>query len=294
MRHLTGENIKVDRDLAIAIGKFDGLHKGHMALLAMLKEVAKNSKLSSAVLSFAPHPTVVLTDKNVPQILSPHEKFHLLGQLGLEYYIEYPFTHQFAQISPEYFINNIAYKQLRCRMLVVGENFRFGAGGRGDAALAKKLGAPLGLHVHVISLIADKSVHISAEGVRRLILNKDFCGTARACGRNFFVMGRVVHGKKKGREMGFPTANIAPHEGKLLPPIGVYHTITFVENIGYSSITNVNNDIIETHLLDFNGDLYNSTIRIDFLCWMRHMQGFASYDELARQLAKDVAARKSL
>ncbi|MDR2183313.1 MAG: riboflavin biosynthesis protein RibF [Clostridiales bacterium] len=294
MKYIHGENIEIDHDLAITIGKFDGLHKGHIALIAKLKEVAAVQGFASALLSFAPHPAAVLSGKDVPLILSPHEKFHLLSQLKLDYYIEYPFTHQFAQIGPEYFIQNIVFQQLRGRALIIGENFRFGRGGLGDVALAKGLGADLGLYMHTLPLVTDDSVQVSAEGIRRLIADKDFRGVRQACGRDFFLMGDVVHGKKKGREMGFPTANIIPPESKLLPPVGVYHTTTFMENIGYNSITNVNEGISETHLLDFRGDLYGRTIRIDFLRWMRDMRGFASYEELSRQLEKDAAARLTL
>jgi len=290
MIHVYGANIEIDCNLAIAIGKFDGLHKGHVALIEEL-EKARSLKLDTAVLSFAPHPAAVLTGKNVPQILSSHEKISLLQGMDVDYYIEYPFTHQFAQISPESFIQDILYKQLRCRALVVGENFRFGAGGRGDAVLAKSLGAKLGLQVHTIPLVTDKSVQISAESIRGLVAAKDFDGVAQACGRNFFLMGKVTHGKKKGREMGFPTANIVPYEDKLLPPIGVYHTTTFVGNAGYPSITNVGADVTETHLLDFSGDLYSHMIRVDFLKWMRDGRHFESYDDLAVQLAKDAKAR---
>lgn len=293
MKYLSGKNIEISHDLAITIGKFDGLHKGHLALIDKLKEVAASYGLATAVLSFAPHPATVLTGKNVPLILSLDEKFYLLNQLGLDYYIEYPFTNQFAQTSPEYFIENIIFQQLQARALVIGENFRFGKSGRGDIALAEKLGISLGMYVHTMPLITDKTDRISAENIRRLIFAKDFQGVMQACGRNFFLMGNVVHGKKRGREIGFPTANIIPHEGKILPPSGDYHTSTFVGNFEYQSITNVGADVIETHLLDFAGNLYGQTIRVDFLHWMREMRSFASYDELARQLEKDANARRA-
>ena len=287
------ENIKINRDLAITIGKFDGLHKGHMALIAKLKEVAAEQRLVSAVLSFTPHPAAVLRGKDIPLILSPQEKSYVLNQMDVDYYIEYPFTQQFAQVSSENFIKNILFQQFGSKALIVGENFRFGKNGLGDVALAERLGAEIGLHVHIMPLVADKTAQISSENIRRMVAAKDFHGVYQACGRNYFIMGDVVHGKKKGREMGFPTANIVPHKNKLLPPLGVYYTSTFVDNIGYPSITNVGADTTETHLLGYSGDLYGCTIRIDFLQWMRDMQSFASYDDLALQLTKDAVARKA-
>ena len=287
------ENIKINHDLAITIGKFDGLHKGHMALIAKLKEIAQSRGLAPAVLSFTPHPAVLFSGKNVPLLLTPDEKSHILSQLGVDYYIEYPFTHQFTQISAENFIKNIVFQQLRSKALVVGENFRFGKGGLGDVALAQSLGTETGLHVHTIPLVTGEAAQISAGNIRGLVAAKDFEGVRQACGRNYFVMGEVVHGKKKGREMGFPTANIVPNESKLLPALGTYHTLTFVDSAGYPSITNVGAGTTETHLLGFRGDLYGRTIRIDFLQWMRDMRSFASYDDLALQLAKDANAREA-
>ena len=294
MKLIVGNNIEINQDLAITIGKFDGLHKGHMALITKLKEVAAEQGLATAVLSFSPHPAVVLGGKSISLILSPYEKSHILGQLGLDYYIEYPFTHHFAQISPEIFIKNIIFQQLCSKALIVGENFRFGMDGRGDVVLAQRLGADLGLRVHTMPLVADGAAQISSANVRRLVAAKDFRAVTQTCGRNFTLMGPVVHGKKNGRKMGFPTANIVPHKDKLLPPRGVYATTAYVENISYDSITNVGTDLVETHLLDFSGDLYGRILRVDFLQWMRDMQSFESFEMLAKQLAIDAKNRNTI
>ena len=293
MKYLTGKNIEIDYSLglglglAITIGKFDGLHRGHMALIAKLKEVAKKSKLATAMLTFTPHPATVLSGKDIPLILSGHEKIDLLKREGLDYYIEYPFTHQFAQISPECFIRDIAFQQLHARALIVGENFRFGKDGRGDVVLAKELGADLGLDVHITSLVTNNSAQINSENIRKLVVSKDFDGVAQACGRHFFLVGEVVCGKKKGREMGFPTANIVPVANKLLPPIGVYITITHVDDVSGLSITNVGPDLVETHILHYCGNLYGRTLRIDFHQWLRDMRNFRSPGELVQQLKND-------
>jgi len=265
MKYIHGENIEIFQDLAITIGKFDGLHKGHMALIDKLKKVANNHDLATAVLSFSPHPAAVLSGKNIPLILSQYEKISLLEQEGIDYYIEFPFTHQFAQVLPENFIEDIIFKQLQTRALVVGENFRFGESGRGDVALAQEIGAKLGLHVHTLPLVADKNAQISSETIRKMINTKDFCGAKQACGRDFFLMGDAVQSKKKGQQMGFPAANIITPKNKLLPPAGVYHTRTFVDDISYESISNVNANNVETRLQGYTGDLYGRYIRIDFL-----------------------------
>ena len=292
MRHIFGENIHINRDCAVAIGKFDGLHKGHMALIAKLKEVAKKRGLAAAVLSFVPHPAAVLAGVNVPFILSPSEKIYVLNQLNLDYFIEYPFTKQFAQISPEDFLKNIVFEQLSGKSLVVGENFRFGKNGAGDAAFAKEIGCTLGLHVHTMALVTQDTAEISAKNIRRAVTAKDFRATKDMCGRNFFLTGEVVHGKKKGREMDFPTANIIPDEKKLLPPCGVYATTTYVDGTAYASVTNIAPCIVETHLLDFCGNLYGHSLRVDFLGWMRDTEKFSSYENLAAQLAQDVIGRR--
>ncbi|MCL2573224.1 MAG: riboflavin biosynthesis protein RibF [Defluviitaleaceae bacterium] len=294
MIYLHGQNIEVNQDLAITIGKFDGLHKGHIALISELKKVAKSRNLAATVLSFSPHPMAVLKSKNYPLILSQQEKLYLLEQLGLDYYIEFPFTHEFAQTSPESFLEDIIFRQLCGRAMVFGENFRFGEGGRGDMVMAKQRGDGLGLYIHSIPLISSGFTQINSGNIRRLVSSKDFYGISQTCGRDYFLMGKVTHGKKKGREMGFPTANIAMPPDKLLPPIGVYHTNTFVDGKGYASITNINQGLVETHLLHFRGDLYDRIIRVDFLQWMRDMRKFASFDDLAKQLEKDANSRLML
>ena len=293
---LSGENIEIGHDLAVTIGKFDGLHRGHMSLIHKLIEIADSQGLAAAMLTFSPHPAAVLHGSSPSLILSKHEKISILSQMGLDYYIEYPFTQQFAGLSAMDFIKDIAIKQLRVKAMVVGENFRYGAGGLGNADLAKSLG----LQVYTMPLITDSNVQVSANSadqvsanaLRQMIIARDFDSVIRASERPYFIMGKVVHGKKKGREMGFPTANILVPQGKLLPPIGVYITTTDVSGTIFASITNIATDFIETHILDYAADLYDKTIRINFHQWMRNMRPFASYDELSVQLANDVADAK--
>jgi len=272
MKHIFGKNIEINHGCAIAIGKFDGLHKGHIALISRLKEVAAQRGLATAVLSFSPHPASVLSGEGVTLILSPLEKRYLLNQLGLDYFIEYPFTHEFAQISPDSFLKNTIREQLQGKALVVGENFRFGHKGVGDVVLAKKLGEELGLQVHTVPLVEHGTIAISANKIRRAVQYQEFCTVKDMCGRNFFLMGKVVCGKKRGREMGFPTANIIPHENKVLPPPGTYFTETHVDGQTYKSITTVDPSVVETHLKDFpqkgfSDDLYGHILRVDFLRW---------------------------
>ncbi|MCL2375874.1 MAG: hypothetical protein FWC76_00620 [Defluviitaleaceae bacterium] len=250
MKHVFGENIKIGKDLAIAIGKFDGLHKGHMALISKLKEVAKKQRIVSAVLSFSPHPAAVLGGADIPLILSPQEKLHLLSKLSLDYFIEYPFTREFAQISPDDFLKNIAVEQLKGKALVVGENFRFGHDGAGDVALAKRLSASLGLQVHTMPLVSQGTAEISANSIRCAIANKDFHAVKNMCGRDFFFIGEIAY---------------IPQKNKLLPPYGEYITRTYVDDMPYESITTVGPDVVETHLLNYNSDLYGCALRVEFL-----------------------------
>jgi len=250
MKHVFGDGVTINQGLAIAIGKFDGLHKGHLALISKLKEVAEAQGLASAVLSFSPHPAAVLGGVDVPLILSPSEKLHLLSQLGLDYFIEYPFTHDFAQISPNDFLKDIVVELLRGKALVVGENFRFGHKGAGNVALAKGLGDVLSLQVHTMPLVTQDVAEISANSIRDAVAKADFRAVKDMCGREYFIMGEALH---------------IPHENKLLPPYGVYDTRTHLDGKTYKSVTTISRDAVKTDLIDFMGDLVGRILCIDFL-----------------------------
>ena len=220
MEHITNENIKIDRPTAITIGKFDGLHRGHMTLINELKKMAVQSDLATAVLTFSPHPMAFFTKTHMPLILDPDEKAELFESLGIDYYIQYKFDENFASTSPEDFLEKILCGQLNAKMLVVSADYRFGKGGAGDVDLARKIGGKIGLKVHVIpDLLNHQHQKISSNLLRKLVAEKNFPLINQLCNRPFTIRGLVD-------ENGI----IIPHPDKILPPDGEYEVI--VQNHG--------------------------------------------------------------
>ena len=186
MIHISGETTKINRETAVAIGKFDGLHRGHVHLLDTLRDVATKQGLAATVFSFSVHPAQVLTGTAMPLILSHEERIQFLSQMGIDYFVEFPFTKDFARTSPEDFAANILVGQLKCKMLVVGEGFRFGTGGTGDVAMAQMLGRRYGFDVHVVSHICNNGAKISSSDIRTYIAQGDFDKVREVTGRSYF------------------------------------------------------------------------------------------------------------
>ncbi|MCL2854163.1 MAG: hypothetical protein FWE21_00930 [Defluviitaleaceae bacterium] len=212
MKQFTNENVNIHRPTAITIGKFDGLHRGHVTLIEEMKKMATLQGLATAILTFSPHPMAFFTKTHMPLILDPHEKAELFGQLGIDYYIQYKFDENFAHTTPRDFIEKILCTQLNAKMLVVSSDYRFGKGGAGDVDFARKAGKDMGLEVHVIqNLLNQQQQKISSNLLRGLIMDKEFKLVAQLCGRPFFISGKTD-------ENGI----ITPHPDKILPPDGVY------------------------------------------------------------------------
>jgi len=228
MQFINDENIHMPRKTAVSIGKFDGLHLGHMSLIKETKKIAKNRGLATVILSFSPHPSVFLSGRPMPLILTTEEKIHLLDNLGIDYYIEYPFTQKFAQTNPEDFIKNILISQLRCNALVVGQNFRYGKNGEGDVALAQKLGNQFEFTLHVKSHVEHNGEKVSSENIRPLVTQQDFAKFAALAGRNFFLLGRPDN-----------NGDIFPNSGKTLPPPGIYAVVAHLDGFAYPTTATI-------------------------------------------------------
>lgn len=231
MKTITNHNIKIDKPTAITIGKFDGLHRGHMSLIDELKNVAAQNNLATAVLTFAPHPIAFFTKTHMPLILDPGEKAELFQELGIDFYIQYKFDKNFADTLPEDFLEKILYGQLNAKMLVASADYRFGKGGAGDVYFAQKVGDKIGLKVHIIpDLLTHRHEKISSNLLRQLVVEKNFGLIDQLCNRPFSIRGFV---DKKG--------TITPHPDKILPPAGDYEVI--VENHGKTVVTVKNGTI---------------------------------------------------
>ncbi|MCL2235809.1 MAG: hypothetical protein FWB98_05150 [Defluviitaleaceae bacterium] len=214
MKQFTDENVKIDKPVAVTIGKFDGLHRGHMALIEELKKVAARKNLATAVLTFSPHPMAFFTKTHMPLLLDPYEKAELFAKVGIDYYIRYKFDEVFASTPPEEFVERVLVNQLNAKTLVVTADYRFGKGGNGTVELAKKVGEQAGLDVHVIENVENyKNKKISSNLLRQLVADRDFALFSQLCGRPF-----TISGKADGQGV------IAPHPDKILPPNGEYKT----------------------------------------------------------------------
>lgn len=298
MIHLTSDNLSISRPTAVAIGKFDGIHRGHMALLKKLKQVAEKKGLASLVFTFNPHPIAFFKNEHMPLLLDPNEKLQIFKSLGIDYYLEYKFDESFAKTSPQDFLQNIVHDKLQAQALVVADGYRFGKGGEGTVEMAGKICDEIGLEMHTIGHVVHAGHKISSDFLRTLIAKRDFELMSSLYGRDFSATGIVVHGNALGRTIGFPTANIKAHPDKLLPPNGVYATTTLVNGITYKSITNIgtrpsiadgSGEVhFETHILNFSDNLYGQEITINFHKHIRDEKKFDSLDELKVQLTKDI------
>ena len=281
-----------NESLALTIGNFDGMHLGHQALLHQLCEHAAAKNLTLAVMTFEPHPREYFTPLNAPARLSNlREKLELFEAAGIQKVFVCAFNKQFAAISAPDFLS-ILREKLNANTILVGEDFKFGAKRAGDIHQLKAAGFDL------ISMprVDFNSERVSSTRVRDALFSGNLALAAQLLGRNYSVSGKVVHGAKRGRELGFPTANIhMRHERPALT--GVYAVkldgLNSVANLGVRpTIAGVPKLLLEVHSLDFNGDLYGRHVHVEFLHKIREEMKFDSLDALKAQIATDIVVAR--
>ncbi len=289
-RHLP--NIK-SSPLALAIGNFDGMHLGHQALLSRLAEVAKTKKLTPAVMTFEPHPREFFTPLNAPERLcNLREKLEQFEVLGIEKVFVCAFNKSFAAISAQDFMQKILREKLNVNSILVGEDFKFGAKRAGTTADI----AANGFYLISLPEVNKGGERVSSTRVRSALANGDLNLTNLLLGRNYSISGKVVHGAARGRQLGFPTANIhMRHERPALT--GVYAVkldgLNGVANLGVRpTIAGVPKLLLEVHVLDFNGNLYGKHVHVEFMQKIREEQKFASLDALKAQIAADIVVAR--
>jgi riboflavin kinase/FMN adenylyltransferase len=278
----------------LVVGNFDGVHRGHQAVLTEATGAARAAGLAASVLTFDPHPAAVVGQGAPPVLTTVERRAELLGALGVEQMYVRRFDAAFASWEPERFARDLVAQALRARVVVVGENFRFGAKRTGDLALLRTLGAELGFEVRVHAIASDARGRFSSTRAREAVAAGDLAEVEAVLGRPHALSGVVVHGQERGRTISFPTANLEPAE--MLPPDGVYAVrVDQIEADGPASflaggVTNIGvrptvsgvGRTVETFLLGFSGDL-------------RDEQKFAGLDELKTQILADCAeARRKL
>lgn len=280
----------------VTIGNFDGIHIGHKKLITTTKKYALEKGLKSVVITFSPHPLEIIKNNlSFLYIFSEEEKNREMEKENIDFFIKYPFTKDFANISPKDFIN-ILIEKLNCKILVVGEDYCFGKNREGNVEVLKKICKEKGIEVIKIYNIVIDGERVSSSTIRQCLNNRNIKKANLLLNKPYYILGKVVEGNKLGRTIGFPTANIIPLKNKLLPPDGVYITKTKYNNKMYNSITNIGtnptvNNIhrtIETYIFDFNQNLYNKEIEVYFYDWIRSVKKFKGIEELKGQIAKDI------
>ena len=287
----------------LTIGNFDGVHKGHIALFDKVKELAANINGQSIIMTFEPHPIKIVKPGNGPPLITPiKQKLNLISKEGLDTIFCLPFTREFASISAEAFVKDLLVGKIGIKELVVGYDYTFGSDRKGDINLLRSMGEKLGFRVHMVDPIYLSGTLVSSTSIRNLIREGNLIEGKRLLGRDYHIAGTVAKGADRGgKVLGFPTANIIP-EDELIPRQGVYavsvelgdETHQGVCNIGYNPTFGDNSLSIETHILDFSGDIVGEQINIIFIQHMRDEKTFNGIQGLADQIAKDINQAKEL
>lgn len=288
---------------AVAIGVFDGVHRGHQEVMADLTEHAHREGLVPVALTFDPHPLEFLAPDGAPDLLTTVEQRHaLLAAIGVEIVGVLPFL-EIRDLDPRAFVTEILVLRLRARTIAVGENFRFGRDRGGDPGLLTSLGREHGFSVRIVEMVGDGGPDgvISSTRIRELLAAGDVATAAVLLGRPFELVGPVIHGDARGRLIGFPTANFHIPDRMAVPANGVYAAWVTrgrdrhpaVVNIGVRPTFGVSTRTIEAHLLDFEGDLYGEILSIGFVQRIREERRFEGVEALVAQIAadRDIAAR---
>ncbi|MDJ0633529.1 MAG: bifunctional riboflavin kinase/FAD synthetase [Xenococcaceae cyanobacterium MO_188.B29] len=298
---------------AIALGNFDGIHRGHQKVLEKIFEQSHNVKtdyLYPTVVSFLPHPREFFTGKQLKLLTPVAEKAQQLDKLGIKQLVLLPFNQELASLSPQKFVEKILVKQLQAKYVSVGEDFCFGFQRKGTAKDLKAIASSFGIKVHINSLHKcqnqdnqAENVRISSSLIRQALQAGDIEQANSMLGRAYSLMGTVVKGQQLGRTIGFPTANLQLPAEKFLPRFGVYSVNVFLEenfnprstikgvmNIGYRPTVKGDAPTIEVHLLDWSGDLYDRTINVSLERFLRPEQKFPSLEALKKQIAADCEA----
>lgn len=288
------EEFDLQVDTAITIGKFDGLHRGHKKLCGSLFSLEREGVKSLAI-SFIDSPSNVINNSDSKQIVTLEERRLLFKESGISIFIECPFDENLRKTLPRDFVLRLI-NELNMKYLVVGTDFRFGYKGKGDVNLLRELSDELGFKLIVIDKLQDENIDISSSRIREEIQMGHIIKANQLMGRNYFIYGEVVYGRQIGRKIDFPTINIIPSKKKLIPANGVYITAVLLDGKQYNGITNVgvkptfdddNTLSIETHILNFEANVYGKEVKIVFLKEMRKEIKFDSAEALKAQLIID-------
>ena len=292
----------IDRDSVLTIGVFDGVHRGHQSLLAKVVAEAKTKGAAAGVLTFRNHPDSVLNPNFQPQyITSIAERIRLIKDLGIDFVVPVTFDMEIAGLRARKFTELLRSK-LRMRGLVVGPDFAMGYKREGNVDMLSDMGAELGFSVSVVDLLSDGGDAVHSTSIRKALVDGNVKDMAKKLGRNFSISGTVVTGDKRGRTLGFPTANIEVGPDMVVPGNGIYATLAFVDGERHMAATSIGTRptfdgkgrTIEAFLLEFDSNLYNRKLRLEFVQRLRDELKFDSVEALLEQMELDVEQTRRL
>ena len=293
--------IRPQQDTLISVGVFDGVHLGHQRLLTHLRDEARNKNLLSCVVTFKSHPEVVLSENKLLWLNDLETRIELIRGLGIDIVVVLPFNVELASLTAKRFVE-LLKQHLRMRGLIVGPDFALGKGREGDAEKLKLLGKEMDFSFEVIPVVIIDGLVVSSSTIRQALAAGDMNKVRKLIGRYFSLRGVVVTGDRRGRSLGFPTANLDLGPDQALPADGIYATITHTDDNSLPSVTNIGirptfnekKRLVETYILDFQGDLLGQKIAVDLVDRLRGEKRFNTVDELKAQIVKDVEQSRKI
>ena len=286
---------------AIALGNFDGFHMGHQKLIKTMVSKSKDLGLKSSLLLFENH-TKAMTDSNKPRMITTNQqKFKIAEELGIDVIYITDFDEKLMKLSGEEFVQDIIIGKMNGKSVVVGFDYKFGYKASGDSQYLLELGKKYDIDVEVLDPIYNEEEVISSTIIRELIMEGDMKKVDEMLGRPYAIIGKVIPGKNRGNKLGFPTANMEAYSNYVVPKTGVYASNTIIDGKRYLSATNIGynptfgEDIlkIETHILDFNGNIYEKVIEVEFIDYLRGDIRFNNKDDLINQMKSDIETIKN-
>ncbi|MEP6900886.1 MAG: bifunctional riboflavin kinase/FAD synthetase [Actinomycetota bacterium] len=290
------DNANILRGTVLTLGVFDGLHLGHQRIMQTVVESARINKAVPTVITFDPHPRAVLHPENSPPLLQTlDQRLANFEVLGIEQTIVIRFDKDFAAQDAETFLSDIVHERLQAREVFLGKGFAFGKNRGGNIELLREMSRKFGFFADEVAEVRLRGQRISSSKIRKLLAEGRVNLARRMLGRPYGVEGQIIHGFERGRTIGFPTANLHPHN-RVIPKYGVYATANLIDGVWRRSITNVGvrptfedekNPSIESYVFDFDGDLYGDVLRVRFLHRIRDERKFSGIDELKAQIERD-------
>ena len=297
-------NLKNCKDTVVTLGNFDGVHRGHQTLLTTLKNLGQQAGLPTTVVLFEPHPKAFFNPANAPLLITPlHEKLRLLADFGIDRVVCLAFNQRLSQLPAEQFVKDLLVRDLQAKHILVGDDFCFGYQRQGNITLLTQLGVTQGFMVTSLSAYCSDNQRISSSLIRRALAEGDCEVAEQLLGRPYHIAGWVRHGDKRGRTLGFPTANIAVKQHQLAIPYGIYvvavtgitgKLLFGVASLGVRPTLEVAPVLwLEVHLFDFHGSLYDQKMGVHFLHKLRDELTFPTIATMVEQMHRDVAAARA-